>query len=583
MCHQLRNSRTLRHLLLLCALIPLVAGQVARGGTPADSLPAGAVLYGEVSDLGRVLEPLRKSSFLDSLLSLPAYEALLATGPYRKTDAVRRLLEIHLGYDLWTAAQRLLGGDLGFALYPRPNSDQPDYLFVLRVRHAEDLAYLRDRIDPILTLLDQQITVTDLGDGMERMALGEDLVLALGSDRVLVSNCPDRLSAMVAMGSGPKSVSLAQDESFIRMEEALGTEHLARLYVNTEMLKSAGIRRLGLPEKMDNPLGSLLLGGLLEQVTQSPYGGLTLDMDGEGFQLTAGVTADAQALGEGFACYFSHLTDTSVQAPLRPDRTIGGISLFRNVADWYGQREALLQAQLLPEFDKFESSLANLLPGRDFEQDILPTFGSNFSFVAAFQDYSHLDGKPGVQLPGFALVVELARPEEGSELLELFFQTFSAILNIEAGKQGRQPWLLGLQTHQGVKITSARYLQKPSGERLAMVFNFMPAAALVRDQFIISSSVGLCRDLIDHLQGATEAQPRGTNLALELDFAAVAEGLDLNRDYFLARRIQEGRTPDQAQQEIDMALQVLRYVEALSLTTRGTDQTLQASLKGTWQ
>ena len=107
--------------------------------------------------------------------------------------------------------------------------------------------------------------------------------------------------------------------------------------------------------------------------------------------------------------------------------------------------------------------------------------------------------------------------------------------------------------------------------------------ALVRDQFIISSSVGLCRDLIDHLQGATEAQPRGTNLALELDFAAVAEGLDLNRDYFLARRVQEGRTPDQAQQEVDMALQVLRYVEALSLTTRGTDQTLQACLKGTWQ
>lgn len=583
MCHHLRNPRTLGHLLLLCALIPLIQGQGARGGTLAESLPAGALLYGEVSDLGRVLEPLRKSRFLDSLLTLPAYQDLQATGPYRKVDAVRRLLEIHLGYDLWTAAEKFMGGDLAVALYPRPNADQPDFLVVLRVPDAEDLAHLRDRIDPILTLLDQQITVTDHGDGMERMELGEGLVLAIGSDRLIVSNCHDRINDMVTMGVGAKSASLAQDESFMRMEEALGTDHLARLYLNTELLKSAGDGRLGLPEKMDNPLGSLLLGGILEQVARSPYGGLTLDMDGEGFQLTAGVTADAQALGAGYACYFSHLADTAARTPLRPDRTIGGISLFRNVTDWYGQREALLQAQLLPGFDKFESGLANLLPGRDFEQDILPTLGPRFSFVAALQDYSHLDGTPGVQLPGFALVVELARPKEGAELLQLFFQTFSAVLNIEAGKQGRQPWILDFQTHRGVKITSARYLQKPSGTRLPMVFNFMPAAARVGDQFVISSSVGLCRDLIDYLQGATDAEPRGTNLALELDFAAVADSLDLNRDFFLARRIQEGRTPDQAQQDVDLVLQVLRYVETLSLTTRGTDQTLQASLKGTWQ
>jgi len=170
-------------------------------------------------------------------------------------------------------------------------------------------------------------------------------------------------------------------------------------------------------------------------------------------------------------------------------------------------------------------------------------------------------------------------------LLQLFFQTFSAILNIEAGKQGRQPWILDMETHRGVKITSARYLhlQRPSGTRLPLVFNFMPAAARVQDQFIISSSVGLCRDLIDHLKGATDAEPRGTNLALEIDITAVADSLDLNRDFFLARQIQEGRTPEQAQQDVDMALQVLRYVESLSMTTRGTDQTLQARLKGTWQ
>ncbi|MCH8217822.1 MAG: hypothetical protein IH892_13745, partial [Planctomycetes bacterium] len=71
--------------------------------------------------------------------------------------------------------------------------------------------------------------------------------------------------------------------------------------------------------------------------------------------------------------------------------------------------------------------------------------------------------------------------------------------------------------------------------------------------------------------------------AMEIDFTAVADSLDLNRDFFLARRIQGGRTPEQAQQDVDMALQVLRYLESLRMTTRGTDQTLQVSLKGRWQ
>src|SRR6185369_7454915 len=93
-----------------------------------------------------------------------------------------------------------------------------------------------------------------------------------------------------------------------------------------------------------------------------------------------------------------------------------------------------------------------------------------------------------------------ARPEEGGDVFQLFFQTLSSILNLQAREQNRQPWIMGSETFGNVQISYGRYLKKPSGDQLPIVFNFMPASARVGDKFIISSSLGLCRNLIEALQ-----------------------------------------------------------------------------------
>lgn len=62
---------------------------------------------------------------------------------------------------------------------------------------------------------------------------------------------------------------------------------------------------------------------------------------------------------------------------------IGGWVLHRDFAGWYKRREELLDPKVLPEFDKFEAGLANLLPGKDYGTDILPSLGNRLTFVAA--------------------------------------------------------------------------------------------------------------------------------------------------------------------------------------------------------
>jgi len=242
-----------------------------------------------------------------------------------------------------------------------------------------------------------------------------------------------------------------------------------------------------------------------------------------------------------------------------------------------------MEPSLLPGFDQFESGLGNLLPGKDFSEDIMPLIGKNITFVSAPQDYSHLDGAPGVKMPGFAVVIDLAKPDEGAEIFQLFFQTLSAILNIEAGQQGRQPWLLKSEVYNDVIVNFGHYLKKPKGDRLPLVFNFTPASARVDDQFIISSSVGLCRQLIDQLRDPQNRQPTNKNLQVELRVDALVDILAANQETFQAQRIQEGRSPKQAKQDVDTVLTLLRYVKSLALSTAISGDTFQAQLKGTWK
>ena len=304
--------------------------------------------------------------------------------------------------------------------------------------------------------------------------------------------------------------------------------------------------------------------------------------------LTNAVAGKPESLGEKYQPLFAAADKPdAARLPAVPG-LIGGWTLHRDFAGWYKRREELLQAKVLPEFDKFESGLSNLLPSRDFGTDILPTFGRNLTFLAAPQDYSHLQGKPGMQLPGMALVFDLAKPEEGSEILNLFFQTVSAITNLNAAQQGRQPWVLSSESYKDVQITFGKYGQKPKGDPLPIIFNFMPASARVGDKFVMSSSVDLCKRLIDSYTTPETAtatrKPTRDDFRFELTGESVANILETNRSLLEARSVaQEGKTSEQAQADTTTLLQLVRAIRSLKLTTGAEGAGYQINLEARWK
>ncbi|OYW22165.1 MAG: hypothetical protein B7Z55_04950, partial [Planctomycetales bacterium 12-60-4] len=387
------------------------------------------------------------------------------------------------------------------------------------------------------------------------------------------------------------STQALRDDTFAKLAnvsmDAADRVPATSLAVNLEMdqLRSAAGKDRVIPSKADNPLLSVILGGLSEVAALSSDIRANLSIGDSGYELRVQTAAGRAAVD---APHQTLLT-TAGAAPLTPSvpRQLGGFALCRNWAEWYRQRDQLLEARVLPEYDKFETGLSTFLPGKDFAEDVLALLNTPISFVAAAQTYPHLDGKPGMQLPAFALVLELQDPQRGADVFQLFFQTLGTITNIEAGKYGRQPWVLSSESHGGVQVSFAKYLDRPQGDELPIVYNFQPAAGLVGNRYVTATSLELCRDLIDSLQRSPttrdDKSATGRNLEFSLDPVVGASLLDANRAIITAKGVQDGKSLEQASKELDTILGWLQALTPVSIVTEVSDSQVEVKLQGGWK
>ena len=585
------SSRRRFLLLIVCcvATLGMLRNVAAADADLAKSTPSGAIFFAEVSGLEPWIEKLQNSPLVASLPSNPQVQAFYASPQGRKADAGRKMIENQLGMDLWTLAKTAFGGKVSIALYPHDGRQQPDAVIAVQVKDVKALDRIRERVAPLLTLIEEQISQSAGPDNVTIRSIGGQVFVAERDDWIVAASTSDLMNRALTLRAGVTSDdanSLADDAAYTAMVKQLGVQHLVRAYVNLEFLTKAMSGRFG-PEKLDNPGASLLFGGMYELANHSPFVGTTIDLDGQRLVIKNSVAGKPESIGEKYAPLFAASGKPDVESLPNVPGLIGGWILHRDYAGWYKRREELLDAKVLPEFDKFEGGLANFLPGKDYATDILPTFGRNLTFVAAPQNYDHLDGKPGLQLPGFALIWDMAKPEEAGQNLNLLFQTVATISNLNAGQQGRQPWVLSSESYKNVQIQFGNYGQKPKGDRLPFVYNFMPAAASVGDKFIMTSSVDLCKRLVDvYLApvGVTRDMSSRNDFLFELSGESLADILQSNRGLLEAQSVAtQGKTSDQAQSDVNTLLQLVRSVRTLRVTTGAEGEGYRLQLEAVWK
>lgn len=528
----------------------------------AELMPAGAVVYGEVSNLDRVIERVEQSDLVSFVVSTPQWKDYLASPDYQRALAGKRFLDAQLGGDSWVAAKKLLGRDFAVGLYPKPGKKEPDLVAILRAGDKETLGKIRQAVENVLLLFG--------GSGIDRATSAEGLVTvslkgkafyASKDDWVAFSTQRELLGKTTDLILGKKEKSVGTEERFRSVIKDAGSTVLARAYVDTQTLTKAAGKRF-IPKKLDNVVSSMLLGGVFELAAENPGIGATLSLEANQVVLTfrlAGSTAKLPAIYQAF---FSSPSGPGAAPIPAPAGTLLGFSLYRDFTALYKQREQLLEANLLPEFDKFETGLAGLLPGRNFAEDILPLLGRQMTIVVAKQDFGHLGGEPPVKLPGFALVIEPTKAEDAGNLFQLFFQTIITVLNFQVGERGGEPMVQSAERYHDVTIAFGKHLQRAGKGPLPFMFNFTPAVTRAGDRVILSSSLSLARQLVEQLQSATRS-PGEASRNSDLVFAAdaIADLLAANRSFFEGRIVQSGKSAARAKNEFDAGLSLIRRLK----------------------
>jgi len=558
------------------------------------AIPTGAFAFAETTGLEELIASIKTSPTYHTLIKSDQFKEIQATDDYEKFQDALGWAEFILRTDLWEAGEKLFGGRAGLALYPRKGSEQPDFVFLLRPADVSVWSKQRIWTDPLLWFAADRVDKKRFSWGLKVYQIEGDgdspVYFALHKQWVSFSTNLEILENTISLQIHDpkerarrklkKAKSLKSDAAFKAMAKIVDNNHLARALIDTKAISEAMGGRLGLPEKMDNPLGSLVAGGVLELAANSKYGTITVDIDESGFVLEAGFDGDPDQLDERFQVFFSDHPKSGTEPLPEVPGLIGGFTVYRDIATWYRSRDDLLVDEVLPEFDKFESGIGNLLPGKDIGEDVLPLFGRNVTFVSALQNYDHLEGEPGVKLPGFAFIIDLKEAEEATDIFQLFFQTLLSVLNFEAGKQERQPWLIDLKMHNEVKITTARYLDDPKGEDLPIVFNFLPASARVGSKYIVSSSLQLCEQLVDALSKPASGELGKENLHFEVRIGPLASILAANSDHFEAQRVSEGRTAKQAKSDVSLFLSVIAGLDSFSTSSSADQDGFKFRVKG---
>ena len=189
--------------------------------------------------------------------------------------------------------------------------------------------------------------------------------------------------------------------------------------------------------------------------------------------------------------------------PLQPPGTIASLSLWRDWATIWESRAELFTPEVVQGFAQLDTLAGQFFGGREFGADVLGAFDPHWRLVIAQQDYAAMKPAPDTKLPG---VRDRRRAERLAGRLRRATQdrlpvVRGALQHRRGAEEGRRPRARfgGGRGHHACRPrnTWSRRRRRPRSAPGATRYNFSPSTAQVGRYFMLSSSVGLARSLVE--------------------------------------------------------------------------------------
>jgi hypothetical protein len=564
------------------ALMSLAAR--ADGPRGVEWMSKDAILYLEAAHPGLLLDRVLDPKFQSYLSSIPPYARYLKSDAYTQQQAGIKFVAALLETTPEKGIRDLAGGGVAFGVEGEKGKAPWGFIALT----AGDPAFLTKAHAKLLELTRNDAKGKGLPDpvkesehrGIKLYSMSKDENHAILDKTLVVSQSADAVKTIIDRSLSSALGTSTPIGDWKGRQAKAPADTVAAGIVRLDRLRELDPKKYTIPEMVD-PGQTFLFAPWIEAARKAPW--VAANITWSDAHLTANVTLPTPPNGY-HATVKTYLPPkgSSAPAPLRPKGVIASLSLWRDLSAIWEVRNDLFPPPFVQGLAQLDTFAGQYFDGRDFGTGVLGAISSDWRLVVAEQDYSKMNPVPDLKLPGFALVIDVKPDDDDfAQRLKVAFQSFVGLANLGAAQSKAPPLELVSVDVDGITIASTRFMaSKPAPGTKPSVHqrhNFTPSVAQVDNHFILSSSLGLTKDLIPAVR--EKAKPTDATLLVEASGAAIAKILEVNRQRLVTQNMMEkGNDKATASAEIDLLLGLLRYAGQGTLSAKDGDKAVDFRL-----
>jgi hypothetical protein len=533
-------------------------------GSPLRLIPNEADLLLQVQSPRRVVDLVRNLDVLQQVQAFPFVKEQLASTQGRRGRQLLAYAEKQLGAKWPDLIGRLAGG--GVALGVKFGNNAPALLVI----QGTDEKLAEKFLDLAATIVTDELARQEAKgavkkidhDGIPGYQIGDAFFVARAGSAIIVSNHKEALARSLNLYRGKEKKSLATHPPIVAAARLLPEAPLANLWVTLAPLHESPEGKALYKSPRDNSQLTVLIGHYLDLFGRSPFLCAGLCEKKDGVLVTVRLPRGREGMGPDAVLHVPSADKPGNLPLLEPKGVLYSSSFYFNFPSIWKDREKLFPKVQADGMTKFDKSSGRALGGVKMSK-ILESAGSYHRLVAVKQPQSSYKKQPATRIPAFAFITQMTQPDRFAAAAETGLRAAGLFTS------GQFHLKLEEETYKGFEIAGYRFDEQ--AELKADVddfrFNFSPCFVRVDDQFVICSTIELCRELVDLLV-AEKKSPGQPNTAKTRDrfyAGGVADVLDSFRDTLITQIIlDQAVPPGEAKEQVETLIKLIRSLGTLT-------------------
>jgi len=548
--------------------------------SPLRLLPDRADLLIQAPQPRRLVEALTTGDLLKQLQYLAPVRDYYDSTNVRRFRQLVAYFEKELGLAWPQLLDRLSGR--GIALSVQFESSSPPLLLVIE---GEDERLLQQFFQLGLQIVTQELSRREVKDkpvkgsykGYNTVRIVGDLHAAVAGSALFLSNSEKALHAGLDRYADGGAKSMARVAGVREAAQLLPPQPLVTFWLNLTKLHQAPGAKEDREPPRGNPVFTVLIGHYLNLLHRTPYVCAGIYGDKDSFAATVRMPRGRAGMGADKLLHLPPAGAPGSRPLLKPKNVLYSESAYFDIANIWKERTMLFNEEQVKQLNKAEKQLAPFLIGAKLSK-LLMQAGSYYRFVAAHQPKIGYKTAPQIFLPAFALVWELRDPEAFGKSMEPILRGVALLAGSQANLQ------LVEENYKDCKLVGYRFPEDQAlkGDINDLRFNFTPCFTRVGDQFVVSSTIELCRELVDliHKEGDSPARGHASTARARLYGSGAAAYLRTIEDLFVTQTtLDQAVTPEEARQQVKAILDFIRGFGVLALEPRYHDKMFQYDIR----